>query len=707
MGAASGAGHPTMGQDKGAGGGTGDVTGLLAGNGIVITNPGGPVPTVAANNVAGDAGLLITQAVGVDTFTQVIAAEWPVANMRIYAVDFVNGLDTNAGFADAAGTSAANYAAACVAAGLVAKKTIAGLSAIFPRVGNGRLAEIILANGGVNTEQSYADALSPITSGLNGYPLTGLTIRATGTNTTAGAVAFAGTTNDIDYQGAITAAGCNAPGYNPVAAFSTSVIKCLKVGGGAAAIPAEPAAPLGWRIRFDNATTTAALRNVCTHVSGVTGTDTILVSGVLPAVPVGTDTFYLEQAGVAIPALNVAGCSPGSSINVSGLRSTGTITQSSSNVRWAFCGCNAFSGTNASSILVINSISHPVLGTRTVGGGMRSATTVSVSSCPAGVTLGRTTAAVGTTTITACSGFTWGLGSFAGGQLNVNNCHAGGGNATLNVINLGVTDATTVGVPRIVGVGTGALAINGCTVIIGKMDITGTGLTGAIAVNGSNNSLALVGVVSGVTGNTSTGMTINPSRGSKIAIVVTPTVTGAFGDLQLGGGAGTVVPWAQAAATGLYDEYANQILGNLGGLTIPAMGMDTKTGVVLSSLVGAVFTYIADENPTSLGALAVINNIVPVRWPTSFRAMMRLRACYLQPDPATRAIVVTLYKNGVATAMSVTIPLGSAVGFKVVDTAHPILFLDGDDWAIRLDCPQAGAEGATAYAVGVTVEWAT
>lgn len=688
-----------------------NVTGAPSAGGVAVTASRTDHTHQGVHSIlpATNSGLSVTPPTGLgDVVIDSAApgANWPIANMRIYAVDFVNGLDTNIGFADAAGTSAADYAAACALAGTRAKKTIAGLSAIFPRVGNGRLAEIVLANGGVNTEQSYADALSPITSGLNGYPLNNLLIRATGTNTTAGAVAFAGTTNDVDYQGAITAAGCNAPGYNPVAAFSTSVIKCLKVGGGAAAIPAEPAAPLGWRIRFDNATTTAALRNVCVHVSGTTGTDTVLLSTVLPAVPVGTDTFYLEQAGVAVPAWNIAGCSPGSSVNISGLRSTGTIAQSSSNVRWAFCGCNLFNVNTAASVLTINSIAHAVLGTRTVGGGMRSATSSQISNSPGGCSLTRFTTAVGTTTLTALSSLTWGLGNFAGGIINVNNSHCGGGNTAENVISLGVTDATTVGVPRLVGVGTGGLRINGCTLLLGKMDLTNVGPAGAVQVNGSNNTLGIVGVISGATGNTSVGITVNPSRGTRLAIVVTPTVTGTFGDLQLGGTGGAVVTWAQAVATGLVDEFGTRILGQVAGNTIAAQSMDTKSGVVLSSLAGAVFTYIADENPTSLGSLVIINNIVPVRWATSFRAMTRLRACYLDPDPATRAIVATLYKNNVATAMTVTIPIGSAVGFKVVDLAHPILFLDGDDWAIRLDCPIAGAEGPTAYAVGVTVEWA-
>ena len=74
---------------------------------------------------------------------QLIAANWTLGVCRVYAVDGVNGNDANVGFADPATSSAADYAIACAAAGAagVAKKTLAGLGAVFPRQGRGRLVE--------------------------------------------------------------------------------------------------------------------------------------------------------------------------------------------------------------------------------------------------------------------------------------------------------------------------------------------------------------------------------------------------------------------------------------------------------------------------------------------------------------------------------------------------------------------------------------
>ena len=65
---------------------------------------------------------------------------------------------------------------------------------------------------------------------------------------------------------------------------------------------------------------------------------------------------------------------------------------------------------------------------------------------------------------------------------------------------------------------------------------------------------------------------------------------------------------------------------------------------------------------------------------------------------------VTLYKNNAATAMTVTIPAGSASGTQELDAAHPTLFVDGDVY----DIVAASAIDATSAVVGIAIglEWA-
>ena len=218
---------------------------------------------------------------------QTAVADWTVGLTRVYAVDFINGVDGNKGYADPATSSTGDYAIACATAGAVAKKTFAGLAAIFPRVGAGRNVEIVIANGGANTAQAYTGQLGDFLNGVAGYNI--WNVRATGTNTTAGCTAFDGSVADATYQGAITVTGLNVAGYNPSGASTTS-LPCVLAGGGAASLPAEPAPPLGWRVRFDAATATVALRNQCRQIAQVVG-DTITPQTAFSATPANGDVF--------------------------------------------------------------------------------------------------------------------------------------------------------------------------------------------------------------------------------------------------------------------------------------------------------------------------------------------------------------------------------------------------------------------------------
>ena len=615
-------------------------------------------------------------------------ANWPIANKRIYAVDFVNGLDTNAGFADAAGTSAANYAAACAAAGAVAKKTFAGLAAIFPRVGNGRLVEIVIRNGGVNTAQAYVGGLDLFLGGATGWGAQPV-VRATGTNTNAGSVAFAGDNAEFDYAGGITVPGLNVPGYNPTGAATTTSLPCLQVGGAAPAFPAEPAAPLGWRIRFDINTTTAALRGQCRQIAQV-ATATLTPQTAFSAVPAATDVFYVEQAGVTCDATTLsAGIGPSLLTRgqiIIGIRLTGALILSDVRARFIFSGATAISSTGGTATITVGqNVTHDILGARTIGGGLVIAGNATMQG-NTGMSVFAGFVVTGTLNISYFSNIRWGAGSYAGvfNLLEVALPVGPSANVIASVGGLAVTLAQ----PRI---GAGGLLLAGASTTIGGCSIQGAGANAAIRLQGRCVVAFQDNPCTGTTGNNDVGLDLTNARGSLVLITITPTVTGALGDVRLAGG--QIVTWAQAIATGIVDSAGNRVLGTA---AVPAQTPTKFSGTILGG-AGATVSYLADKG---IGLAA--NDAVALRYPTSCRLATRLRVTSVT-NTAANAVTCTLYKNGVATAMTVSIPAGSAANTKFSDLVHPILFVDGDDFDLRLD--DAADVGAIVN-VTALVEWA-
>ena len=298
---------------------------------------------------------------------QFTAAQWPLgtANRRVFLVDGVNGNDANPGYLDG-GSAVFPISAPTVAS--TAKKTIGALDMVFPRLGEGRAVEVIIASG------TYTDGLDKFLAGTTGWGSSYPVVRGTATNATAGSTAFAGDIADATYCGGVTATGMNAAGYNPTGTPTTTSVQCLKVGGAGPAFPAEPAKPLGVRMRFDSATATAALRNVCRGVAQVVGTDTLVPLQAWPAVPTAADVFYLEQAGVVVAATSLGGNNlvPTTESQLVGIASTsGTFRISDGRWVLAFCDLTAFTGTNLGSLILQFGYTHPTLGFLTIGNTLR------------------------------------------------------------------------------------------------------------------------------------------------------------------------------------------------------------------------------------------------------------------------------------------------------------------------------------------------
>jgi hypothetical protein len=630
------------------------------------TDPGGQQPL----GVVVDTGFSLNRALvhfGAATTVPNLAATWNTTLTRVYAVDFNNGNDANKGYADPATSSAGDYATACAAAGAVAKKTFAGLAAIFPKVGAGRKVEIVIRAA------TYTDSLELVLNGVTGYANNCPEIRGTDTIATAGCVAFDGSAADCTAVGMATATGMNAAGYNPTGAPTTTVIQCLKVGGAAPAFGAVPAKPLGVRLRFDSATTTAALRNVCQQICNVTGTDTLTLQAALPAVPAAGDVFYLEEGGVIQGACTIQGATQvgtaNAGVNLVGWRSTGTLAlDAGTNMVLVGCGGDNIQAIGLCEVSTSETYTHPVRGALTVGGGWRGENAGLAVGFQRGIFILAGFVHTGQLTVSVAQTLLFGAGC-AVKILALNGLN--GFPSTSGAISPTVGIAGTVGVPLIFGPAvTGGLLVDGSKCSIANVTIQNAGAHPAIKVNGVSDVAFELQATNGSTGNTDVGMDLTSARGSRIAIAVQPTVTGTAGDVRLSGS--QILTWAQANA-GFVDTAGNRIIGTGGQL-----GIIKFSGTVVGG-AGAVVSYLDDGGP----GLAA-NQTTPIRYPTSQRIISRLRVNSLTNSSAN-AVTCTLYKNAVATTMQVSIPAGSAANTKFVDSAHPILFADGDDFDLRLD----------------------
>jgi len=282
-------GQPTcfLGTSTGGGGsGGGGVAQILAGAGIAVS-PGSGVGIVTVSTTGGG------------------DANWDRDKARIYAIDPSAPDDTGLGYADMTGTTAADYSAACALAGTRAKKTNAGLAAIWPSFGADRMVVVLMKAG------TYADSFElwfNETSGYqDGFPL----VRGTITDPTAGSTAFAGDVNDSMMAGLVTGAAMNAAGYNPTGLATINSIPATKVGGGDPAFAADPGAPVGMRFRFPIDTATVLLRGLTRQIIQSIGTDTSILNADLPVVPDPTDVFFIEQYGVVMPGdINLVSAAP-------------------------------------------------------------------------------------------------------------------------------------------------------------------------------------------------------------------------------------------------------------------------------------------------------------------------------------------------------------------------------------------------------------
>lgn len=642
---------------------------LLTGASILTAAQGGTGGgTGTASVSSSDSFITANPTTGAVVVGQRIVANWnPDPNLWVvYAIDYDAGNDGNAGAAIPNTTSLADFQAAVALAGANAKKTMQGLGAILPVDGAGRNVIICIASRAAGA--SYlkqdgvtVDSLDSFMAGRDGY--SNIYIWATGTNATAGATKFTGTVADFTYAGAIPVTGTNAPGYNPTGTISASTVPCLQVGGAAPALAAEPLPPLGWRARYDSATTTVALRNICRSnqiISTTTTTrDTVSPETNWPAAPVAADLFYLEQAGVVCNGWGNGWGAANARVVIVGVRSLTLVNYLTGSpyvnrLVHMFCG---FGGATAlgSSVGAITNFAGP----STIGN-IRCGSTIHV----AGNVLFQPSTAFPQQHSMVIEGTT--LYEFEPGGVN----DAGfvfGGRVTFQ----GGTGCLAGNNPMIGNASSGlacrsilnGVLVQGCRLNLKDLAITNAGANPALALQGQN-ILFLQGP-SGSTGNSDVGLDLTLAQGSTIVLNGgPPTVTGTNGDVRLSDG--NVISWAQAMG-GVTDPAGNTIVST--GGTLPGSPLEPwelrYSGFFVND---PVFTSGTPSAELPAGHTTVLTTIA---WRYNIgRSASSLKLVYnvLQNtlNGAGASFTINVLKNGVSVGTSGAIPSGSLPATQAV-----------------------------------------
>jgi hypothetical protein len=649
------------------GGGSGTITTAspLKGNG----SAGSPV-TLDPTKLAG--GLFVNSS---NVLSAAIAADWPVATPRYYAVDAATGSDSNAGYSD---VSAAD-------AWTKPKATIAALAAIIPKNGAGRTIGIMIGVG------TYTDDLSLLCTGTSGYTV--MCIRGTSTVATAGATAGNWDANDVIGSGAITATGMNASGYNPTGTPTTSTVQCLKVGGAAPGFASEPALPCGARIRFDSNTATAALRNICRTIVRVSGGDTLYPASAFPAVPTASDVFYIEMPGVNAP-LNPFVHGNGSlrflGLNVNGGNVVAGGVNQTNTSSFSFCFFSPGVSNNGAGYiaLLLNSLAFSSVANQSIGG-CRLAGLFTMAGAAMNM---QGNVVVGLATFKSMTTMNMQQEFFAGGLRIEGGAMAMGDiNSASNVTIGNINGASQGGFPTRVlksgGIGLQLIGVRGQLASIAVVSgcSIGVSVEGICELQNMAQVFGNNGAIINESGTcTDIGIQFNATNTAVGSVfgqgsTNSSTVTGANGDIRLANG--KIITWTQLNATGIADRRGNRLIGPM-----PPTWVLPLSGFILGS-AGATTSYMANTGPNAGGA-----NLGACEFPTSMRLVSRLR---FKPESNTFAtnVVATLYKNGVATALTVTIPAGSTAVVSDTTAAHEVLFADGDLLAVVLS--NAGDNGKT------------
>lgn len=272
---------------------------LLRKAGDVVAGPAGPDGPAGAAGATGPMGLT--------------GASWALTSVRYFILDNENGNDANTGYIDAA--AGTNLSATAPA---VARKTIAGLLSILPRVGDGRTAVILFkARAVADKRWMQADGVTPddLRLALSGYSQ--VIIRS--------CTDYSNTTADRGGAGTIVSTGPNGDGSWTVAA-AAAVGNTVQVAAGA--LPTDTTL-LGRRVRVVSGTRANQASGIYRSIDAsnfITQQQNSIFTG--GGLQVG-DTFWIEKPAVSFANIQIQiaeSIVAGSTCAIVGLRSDGFLT---------------------------------------------------------------------------------------------------------------------------------------------------------------------------------------------------------------------------------------------------------------------------------------------------------------------------------------------------------------------------------------------
>jgi len=598
-----------------------------------------------------------------------VALDQKVGTIRYFAVDYDGGSDTNLGFSD---TSAA-------AAGLIPLKTIEELLTRLPTLGLGRRLQVLikrraggaayLAKDGITT-----DSLSPLLSST----YRDLLVRGTATDTTAASTAFADDAADRVFAGARQVTGTNAAGYNAIAPRTAAQFDVQLAGGGAPGFVAD--AYVKKRIRFDAATTTAGLRNQCRMI-WQNAAGNITVNQNLTAVPVDSDVFYIEEPGIGVQDVLVAGSSGGDAdvfgalfvpdqapqIQIVGIRAAGrtAILGNSAEIDLCFDETATFHALNFGHIIAQNfylpssAFVGPTPGT---GIGISGAFSVKRGLFFLWIASGSTGTA-SKPVLDEVLAYNWG-GNGGVGAIGVRSRNSGLGNgasALYDAAQIGSLGTGTFRRLRITaGSGNGAIDVVGGSADVIGADATNIGARPIVRFAGVGVRGAVDDVI-GATGNTDVGLDVSAAKGAEITagLAVANTGTGNAGDIRFAGTA--IGAWADLTITNVKDNKANNVQGTAGAVVGQATLVVNKDGGALAvgdqvkgngttSQVVAAKADTTAESASLLGAMVT----APANNANGYMVSAGIPVCTFDGAPTVGAIAYL--SPGTAKDLTTTVP---------------------------------------------------
>jgi hypothetical protein len=504
-------------------------------------------------------------------------AGWPLLtaagsiNVRHICVDYDAGSDKRRGYVDAAVGSTLSTCST------VAVKTLLKARELIPAWGNGRrLVVLIKARASGATYRNAANTADEglDLTGIGGYAYFG--VRGSDlTNASA---------DRITLGGIQPVAGPGGGGAYTVAGGGTTSVFSVSAGSFGATD-----AVVGYRWRFDVATTTAALRNVACFINANTGTQ-ITCGTNLGTAPASGDTGYVEQPGVRMASLVT---SLDQAMVTAGIACTSTTVTSST----LFPNGSEFSFfemTGASDNQVLTTVFYPTAslnaygGTLTIGRRYDDETGAQVTTGAGLRTANQSRLSVlyGTLTV-GSSAF---VRSTASQTLAALEVFAGdGGSYFAKGPTITSSDADGAAVPGLVG--TTSASERATRFVLGPVTLAGSMRVQAIDASNSASSGIVLSAVAGrrssytfttVAGsaNATWGIDASALTGAQLVFANSNTITGTSGEVQTAGAARLTM--TDLTLTNVIDQFGNNFIGTAGTIVGQATLVSNQSGGALA-----------------------------------------------------------------------------------------------------------------------------